>query len=117
MGAFVAIFNTESETDMKMYESPTYGTSGYYASIVNRNRNAGTSSQVFVYTSSTISGVGTLLLNRHWGSGNQIGGEHRGTNEFLLKQNEKYLVRVNNAAGGNNQINTEFEWYEHTNLN
>jgi len=108
--------SAESEADTKLYEGIGLTSNGISVTSYNRNRNSSNTPQTLLYhTPDGVSG-GTLLFQKHFGSGKQFGGGSRDANEIILKQNTKYLYRVNNATTGNNFISVELNWYEHTKL-
>lgn len=108
---------SESETDYKFYEAPTTTGDGTGVVEQNRNRNVANANTTVISHTPTIAGgsEGTLLCHKHWGAGKGSGGGDRSINEWVLKQNTKYLVRITNATTGANQVATELHWYEHTN--
>ena len=79
--------------------------------IKNGNGNDTTA----IYNAPTISAPGTLLTRRYVGSGKSSGGGTRDNNEFILKQNTAYLLRITEGNVANTNINWELDWYEHTN--
>lgn len=106
---------SESEADYKLYEDATTSADGTGVTEVNRDRNSGSAATVVVTHTPTVSTTGTLICQDHWGSGKKSGGADRAIEEWILKQNAKYLVRVTNATGSANQIAIALNWYEHTN--
>jgi hypothetical protein len=106
---------TESETDVKLYESTTTSNNGTTIAAFNRNRQdpvVAENEVVFTHTP-TVTGVGTLIEEFHFGSGRGVGGENRGNNEWVFKNNTKYLLRVTNATTTNNYIAVKIDYYVH----
>jgi hypothetical protein len=61
----------------------------------------------------TVTGVGTLLETEHFGSGRSIGGGSRGNSEWVLKNNEKYLLKFKNETANANQLAIKLNYYVH----
>lgn len=105
--------NTESESDFNIYEGATTAADGTTLTSYNRNRNnALTSSLVITHTPTTPSG-GTLIYTEHWGAGKSSGGETRGQQEFILKNNTKYRVTITNSTTTNNYVSWKLNYYIH----
>lgn len=98
------------------YETPDYS-GGSALTAHNRERNSSNTSGLTLTTDATDGGggKGTLIWTFKAGANNTIadtGGERR---EFILKQNEKYLIEF---VGANGDIITALlNYYEHTNKN
>jgi hypothetical protein len=107
---------TESEGDMKFYEAPTTSNDGTACTEVNRNRNSAIAATSVVTHTPTIAGgsEGTLLASKHWGSGKGSGGGNIPAEQWLLKANTKYLLRITNATTSANQTNIILDWHEHS---
>jgi len=112
---FYAEVITESETDYKLYEGTTTSNDGTAITAYNKNRQDPTvaENEVLFYHTPTVTGTGTLIQEKHWGSGRGIGGEQRGENEWVLKNNNKYLIRITNATANNNFISVNINYYVH----
>jgi len=110
---FYAEVITESETDYKLYEGTTTSNDGTAITAYNKNRQDPTvaENEVLFYHTPTVTGTGTLIQEKHWGSGRGIGGEQRGENEWVLKNNNKYLIRITNATANNNFISVNINYY------
>ena len=107
----------ELETDFKFYEGPTTTNDGTGLTEFNRDRNSSTAATTVVSHTPTIAGgaEGTLIRQKHFGSGKADGAEGHDVHEFILKQNTKYLFRITNGTASNNWISFILNWYEHTN--
>jgi hypothetical protein len=106
---------TEAEAMFGYYEATTTSANGTAMTVFDRNRvTANTAGTTFFHTP-TVTSVGTLLGSGIFGSGNKQGGGLRDSNEFILKPNSKYLVRVTNNTALANWYDWQFDWYEHTN--
>ena len=97
-----------------LYEGATTSSDGTGVTEVNRNRNSATAATVAVYHTPTVTGTGTAIDNMHIGSG-RVGGGGGHENEFVLKQNTKYLIRVTAESATDTDVNVRVFWYEHTN--
>lgn len=113
----VGSVTTESEAHVYFYEDTTTSNDGTAMTEFNRNRNSGTAATVVATYTPTVTGVGTLIWESHFGSGRGVGGGARSENEFVLKQNTKYMLRVTNATANANYIAIAINWYEHTDKN
>lgn len=109
---------TESETDLKMYEGTTASNNGTAITAFNKNRNSATAATTLIFHTPTVApgSEGVMLPPLHWGSGKGVGGGERSSEEWELKQNTKYLLRITNSTTSANQTNTILRWYEHTNI-
>ena len=107
-------FNSQAETDFKLYEGVTVTSSGTPITIHNRCRCSLNTSSALIYTGAVVSATGTaLLIHHHWGSGKD-GGDTREVNEWILKSNTVYSSVVVNEVATANQITFNLDWYEHT---
>lgn len=106
---------TESEADFKLYEDTTTSNNGTTLNARNRNRAnpVVSESEVGFYHTPTVTGVGTLIEEEHWGSGKGVGGTSRGQNEWIFKNNAKYMIRVTNSTTQNNHIAIKINYYVH----
>ena len=105
---------TEAETDMKFYAETTASANGTAIGAYNRNRNSATAATTLVFHTPTVAGgsEGTLIYALHWGSGKGSGGSDRASEEWILKRNRKYLLRITNATTSANQTSIVLNWYE-----
>ena len=106
----------ELETSIQFYQDTTYSDNGTAISSINRNGNSTNIATTLVYHSPTITNVGTLIGTIQQGSGKKAGGSDRLANEFILKQNTAYLIRITNLTANNNLIFMKLNWYEQTNV-
>ena len=85
---------------------------------MNRNRNSNNTSGLTICHTPSGADAGAADWTQYIGaaaSGGRIavGGEAGGRNEFILDQNNDYLIRVTSRADGN-AISILMDWYEHT---
>ena len=106
---------TEAEAHVYFYEGATLSNgAGTAVTAYNRNRNSATAATVTVTHTPSIAATGTLIFETHFGSGRGVGGQVRAVEEWVLDQNQTYLLRVTNATALNNYIAINLNWYEHT---
>lgn len=98
---------------VELYEGSTGIVGGTSITPRNNNRNS-TNTSVITLTKDPVSiaGDGTRAAGFVAG-GTRTAGNVERESEFLLKQNETYLVRITSLANAND-ISWDAEWYEHT---
>lgn len=100
-----------------LFEAPTITLNGTVQTPINHNRNSLNTATLTVYKTPTVTGNGTQLSTREIGSvaasGRSPGtsSEDRNENEFVLKQNTPYLLRIVTLAA-NTDVTTILHWYE-----
>ena len=104
----------ELEITVSFYEGATITSNGTTISSYNRNRNSIKTAKLAVHHTPGVANDGTLIRSQQLGNGKMAGGASRGINEFILKPNSNYLLRVTNETNNNNVTSSEFHWYEHT---
>ena len=105
----------ELETLIQFYRDTTYTDNGTPIIAFNRNGNSSNTATTLVYHTPTITNVGTLVGTIQQGNGKKAGGSDRLANEFILKQNCAYLIRISNLTVNNDLIFMKLNWYELTN--
>ena len=103
-----------------VHENPTVSNNGTLKSPLNRNRNSDITNFATFYTTPTVSALGTELVNelQPGGSGGFLffgggsGSSSRGFEEWILKPNEDYLVRLTNISGSLAPLGLGFTFYE-----
>lgn len=105
----------ELETSIQFYQGTTYTDNGVAIISFNRDGNSTNDATTLVYHTPTITNVGTLVGTIQQGDGKKAGGSDREANEFILKQNTAYLIRITNLTVNNNLIFVKLNWYEHVN--
>jgi len=104
---------TESECDIYFYEGATYSAQGTSITQFNRNRNSALTDYLGVTYGPTITGVGTMLEQRKSGVGRSINGVAVRQNEWLLRNDETYLLRINNTTTTNCYVEVGLNYYVH----
>jgi hypothetical protein len=114
-GHITTVVTTEAEFTVTVYEAPTITADGTPIPVYNRNRNSTNTSIMLAYGAPTVGATGTTdIWSLKTGSGAGIStGERRSDNEIMLKQNTRYLLRINKAATGTDWVDLEMTWYEH----
>ena len=102
----------ELETLIQFYLGTTVTDNGTLVPSFNRNGNSANVSTTLVYHTPTITNVGMLIGTVQQGSGRKAGGSDRESNEFILKQNTMYLIRITNLTANNNLVSMKLNWYE-----
>lgn len=102
---------------LRFFESPTTTANGTALSLINQNRNILNTPQITIFRDPTVTADGTLLFDEQVGSATgptkSAGGTsvERSEQEFVLKNNTKYLLRVDIQVN-NSTLSTSFRWYE-----
>ena len=99
-----------------LYESGTF-TGGSVLSIVNRNRRSITVAETVIKTGVTSTLDGTLLYTGFVGGGSGVGQSRSGSEtgesqEWVLKKNTVYLIKLTNGSSSSNEICLGLGWYE-----
>jgi len=102
---------SSGEANFVLSENPTVSNVGTALTEINRNRNSANTAGVVVTHTPTTSDAGTVIYTEHQGSGQQRGADVRGDNEFVLKQNEQYLLTITSEAASND-LSVILDWYE-----
>ena len=125
-----------SAAEFKVIEAPTIdldeGTQIY---AYNRNRNSSNTSGILSLETTPVAGQLTWMLEAEVAAANlangweiehqmmgsatskAIGGESRGTEELVLKQNTLYVMYLQNIGASQNYHHINLDWYEHTDKN
>lgn len=109
----LGMVSVEAETTIRFYEGPTFSAAGTAIDVFNRNRNSSNADLLAVTYGPTITGTGTQLQVDKLGSGKSIGGTASRQEEWLLKNNTAYLLRVTNDTTSNNFIDVKLNYYVH----
>lgn len=98
----------------------TNGT-GTEKAIINRERNSLNTSTVIDNATSpvagnvtldpTVTGNGTTIFEEHFGAGKTVGGQSRGEDEFILKQNTQYVLKITSETA-TNDVEFLIDYYE-----
>ena len=105
---------TQAEAMFSYYEGVTTSADGTALVMYDRNRTTDNTAGTTFYHTPTVTDLGVVIGAGIFGSGNKAGGSTRDSNEFVLKPNTKYLMRVTNNTSVANWYDWFFDWYEHT---
>jgi hypothetical protein len=132
------VFNVavSAQAEIFLIEGPTIDLDeGTQIFAYNRNRNSSNTSGILSLETTPQAGKLTWMLeaevaaanltggwqleHRHLGAGKAaaIGGDSRGTEEWMLKQNTLYVFYVQNEGANANRHHINLDWYEHTDKN
>ncbi len=110
------------DTNVKLYEGSTH-TVDAAQTARNNNRNSETSNTTTINTHNNDGADGTLIFESQFGistggGANKLtgGGAVRGAQEWILKQDESYLLVVTSGSD-NSSLSIKLSWYEHTDHN
>ena len=108
--------DAEFEAMMQIWEAPTLSNNGTPKAAYNKNRNVVNPATTIVNHTPTVTATGsTLIFEDQWGAGKKEGGGARALEEWIFKQDTKYLVRFTNMVTTANYLVVHFNWYEHIN--
>ena len=116
-----AVYSVESGSagfTMSIYEGATANPDGTLLTSINSHRISQNTSDVVARlnpTGTDITGATLLKTTRKGAPGNpsqRTPGETDRINEYILKTNTKYLMRITNLASAANFIDYLFDWYE-----
>jgi hypothetical protein len=108
--------NVNDLCNVFLYEGPTVtAATGTARTPINLERNGSYTVKLAILDAPTITAVGTLIDAEYFlsASTNQVSANSSGSsiNEFVLKNNTKYLFRITSGANGCD-IHVDFHWYE-----
>lgn len=101
---------TTAETELFLYASPTFTSTGTVLSSYNKNRNSSATADLVIGATATINATGNTIWIGLTGSGRSAGND-RHLAEFILKSNTLYGFRAISRASGD-KILVRFVWYE-----
>jgi len=110
-------FAGEAEFTLTAYEATTTSADGTPLSTFNNQRNSANTAGVTLYSGPTVTDVGDEIWATKIGSSRNDTEGSRNDDEWVLKQNTKYLLRVVKVATGTHWFAYNLEWYEHTDKN
>jgi len=111
----ISVENTTSLVDVYLYKDTITTDDGAVDDIHNRNQNYPDANTTEIYTTPTTSAVGTMLWSVALGAGKNLpGGSVRDSEELVLEQNNKYLLRITEPNVAPTTVNIAFDFYEHT---
>jgi len=110
--------NCSANGTFTLLEGVTSFSGGASTTAIQHNRNSSNTSGAVITRGMTGADLitptgGTTLLNAVLSTGKGATISRQSGEEFILKQNTKYLFRYTNGANAN-VIQLKLEWYEHT---
>lgn len=114
----IVVIDGSLDTTVEIYETTTK-TAGTAMTARNRNRNSANAATTTITHTPGGAGDGTLIWTTRFGNDSGpagkggTGGGSRGVDEWVLKQNTAYLIRITSNSADNN-VATQFDWYELT---
>ena len=116
----IFLVNGQLATKVELLETTTRGL-GVTQLDYNNDRNSADTSGIAICIMGDGGSDGTVIFTDRFGIDTGVGigkvaggGASRGTHEWILKQNTKYLFRVTSATD-DNVASVGLSWYEHTN--
>ena len=97
-------------TTWEIFESCTHN-AGTAVVAYNKDRNSANTATLVVTHTASGGADGTVIDCGTFGDGKKSGGQERGGEEFILKQNTVYLLKATSHAA-NNRISIRARWYE-----
>jgi hypothetical protein len=104
---------TEAECTIEFFETPTITSNGTAITVFNRNRNSSLVDFLSIFHTPTISVNGTRIFWKKLGSGIKVGGMSERADEFILKNNTSYYLKITNNVSTDNYCNVELNYYVH----
>ena len=111
----ITVTSTGGPLDVDLYEAPTVAANGTPLTALNNNRNSANTHGMLLYGNPTITDDGLLLEPVLIPGGKQTGSLGTdASNEWVLKQDTEYFIRVTNntAGGGTSEFTINTFWYE-----
>lgn len=103
---------SDSYTNFYLYEAPTISVNGSSRSPINQERNGSYTPKLLVYEDPTVTGVGTQIFQGVTFTSKSSGGAvDSAQDEFVLKNNTTYLLRVTSGTQGA-KVLIRMIWYE-----
>lgn len=102
---------TDNQYTLAYSEGATYGNIGTPLTIFNNDRNSGNTSASLLYSTPSITTVGTVISYDLVGSG-AAGDSITNGNENVLKQGTVYCIVLTNIFTGNSRYVMHLQWYE-----
>ena len=105
--------STQAEAMIEFFEGPTVTNSGAAIPIFNRNRNSYNEDFLGAFYGTTVSNSGTRLQVDLIGAGKTAGGNVSREDEWILKDNTAYLLKITNETTSNNNVDAHINYYVH----
>jgi hypothetical protein len=98
--------STQADLDILLFENPTTSADGDACTVYNRNRGSSNVAEIEVYEDPTVGADGTQLEHDQVTGGKQAGGGtfDEGGQEWILKANEQYLIKIINSSNQDDEV-------------
>ena len=111
--------DTANAAEAYFYEDTEATVNGTVVTPLNANRNTGKESatQIVFHGGTIVTTNATTLGHRHLGAElkrESFGGTGATRNEWVLRENTWYTLRVTELSGSDQDMLIQLEWYEHT---
>lgn len=98
-------------------EAPTITDGTTEVSIINADRTSTSSTTMTIYSNPSGISAGTTIeeVDMFGESGvgqNRRGDRYQSSLDFILKENEDYVIRITNNGAGGSQVHISIRWYE-----
>jgi len=107
------IVSTEAEATIEFFEDTEVSANGTAIDVYCRNRNYSSGDEIDIYHTPTVTTTGTRLVIAKSGSGRSVGGTLGRSDEFILKDNTNYLLRISNNVTTNEWVSVSLDYYVH----
>ena len=113
------VSSSADKVTVELFEGATVtaSTGSAKASINHHRVGTPTASAVLVRDGVTVTGEGTMIYQSYIGGGTNLGAGRSGAetqqgNEFVLRPDTVYVVKLTNGSSGSNTIQCNPTWYE-----
>jgi len=110
---FKGTVSTELETTIEFFEGVSVSANGNALNVFCRNRNFTVGDTIDIYESPTVTSTGTRLVVAKLGSAKSYGGTLGRQDEFILKDNTSYILRITNNVTTSNWVSVNLDYYVH----
>ena len=111
----LVLMRGSAESNIVIHEGTVVSDVGSAKTCINHNRQSGRISKTLITLDPTITSLGDVLIEAHFGSGPNVGGAVRDIHEFILLPNTFYLVNaISESATNQLSILLDFEEHEGT---
>lgn len=100
---------------LRVFEGVTTSANGTALAITNRNRYSAITAETDVYEGPTVTGDGTSIYSSLLTGGDgphSTSSESGFFEEYILRDDKQYLVRLTNLAGNNQPLSLTLNFYE-----
>lgn len=105
--------STEAEATVEFFEDVTVSANGNALDVFCRNRNFDLTDTLDMYEGPTVTSTGTRLVVAKTGSVRSSGGNVGRSDEFILKDNTLYLLRITNNVTTTEWVSVNLDYYVH----